>query len=91
MESVNELLGEEPREQISSGVAVKAMILSGLSCVSAPLYLFSCERAHLDLTSMSVTGVYLTSREGVPVAGILPIKIWHWLLRFAMVIPATID
>ena len=37
---INERLGEDPREQISAGVAVKAMILNGLGFVSAPLYLF---------------------------------------------------
>jgi len=37
---INEHLGEDPREQISAGVAVKAMILNGLGFVSAPLYLF---------------------------------------------------
>ena len=37
---INQHLGEDPREQISPGVAVKAMILNGLGLVSAPLYLF---------------------------------------------------
>jgi len=37
---VNELVGEDPREQVSAGVVVKAMILNGLGFVSAPLYLF---------------------------------------------------
>lgn len=137
VEIVNELLGEDPREQISAGVAVKAMILNGLGFVSAPLYLFeeffrgkatehllgsgvtpehlnddrlgrvldglylsgitsvflalslsavqryglSCERAHLDATSLSVTGAYLKSGEGVPVAGTLPIKICYGYSR----------
>jgi transposase len=37
---VNEHLGQDPREQVSAGVVVKAMILNGLGLVSAPLYLF---------------------------------------------------
>ena len=37
---VNELVGEDPREAVSAGVVVKAMILNGLGFVSAPLYLF---------------------------------------------------
>jgi len=117
VEIVNQRLGEDPREQISGGIAVKAMILNGLGFASAPLYLFkqffegkatehllgsgvSCEhlnddrlggvldglylsgitsvfwalclsavkryglsreRAHLDATSMSVTGAYFNS------------------------------
>ncbi|MGF1536486.1 MAG: IS1634 family transposase [Elainellaceae cyanobacterium] len=40
VEVVNELVGEDPREQVSAGVVVKAMILNGLGFVSAPLYLF---------------------------------------------------
>lgn len=40
VEQVNQYLGEDPREQISPGIAVKAMILNGLGMVSAPLYLF---------------------------------------------------
>ena len=40
VEQINQYLGEDPREQISPGVAVKAMILNGLGLVSAPLYLF---------------------------------------------------
>jgi transposase len=40
VEQINQHLGEDPREQMSAGVAVKAMILNGLGLVSAPLYLF---------------------------------------------------
>lgn len=40
VEQINQQLGEDPREQISPGVVVKAMILNGLGLVSAPLYLF---------------------------------------------------
>lgn len=40
VEQINQHLGEDPRERISPGVAVKAMILNGLGLVSAPLYLF---------------------------------------------------
>lgn len=40
VELINEQLGEDPREQISAGIAVKAMVLNGLGFVSAPLYLF---------------------------------------------------
>lgn len=40
VEQINHHLGEDPREQVSPGVAVKAMILNGLGLVSAPLYLF---------------------------------------------------
>ncbi|MEL7509904.1 MAG: DUF4277 domain-containing protein [Cyanobacteria bacterium J06554_1] len=40
VETVNECLGQDPHEQISAGIAVKAMILNGLGFVSAPLYLF---------------------------------------------------
>ena len=40
VEQVNHHLGEDPRERVSPGVVVKAMILNGLGLVSAPLYLF---------------------------------------------------
>jgi transposase len=40
VESVNELLGEHPQEQVSLGQVLKAMILNALGFVSAPLYLF---------------------------------------------------
>lgn len=41
VEIINELLGEDVSEKISSGHVVKAMILNGLGFVSAPLYMFS--------------------------------------------------
>ena len=41
VEIVNNLLGEDISEKISSGHVVKAMILNGLGFVSAPLYMFS--------------------------------------------------
>jgi transposase len=37
---LNKRLGIDPREKVSTGVIVKAMILNGLGFVSAPLYLF---------------------------------------------------
>jgi transposase len=37
---LNERIGVDPRETVSIGVVVKAMILNGLGFVSAPLYLF---------------------------------------------------
>lgn len=40
VEILNSELGSHPQEIVSSGVAVKAMILNGLGFVSAPLYLF---------------------------------------------------
>jgi transposase len=40
VEIINQRLGIEPREKVSTGVIVKAMILNGLGFVSAPLYLF---------------------------------------------------
>ena len=40
VEQINQALGENPREQISAGLVVKAMILNGLGFVSSPLYLF---------------------------------------------------
>jgi transposase len=40
VEEVDKALGRHAQEAVSSGVAVKAMILNGLGFVSAPLYLF---------------------------------------------------
>ena len=40
VEQINQVLGTHPQENLSAGVAVKAMILNGLGLVSAPLYLF---------------------------------------------------
>jgi transposase len=40
VERLNERLGIDPRERVSTGVVVKAMLLNGLGFVSAPLYLF---------------------------------------------------
>lgn len=40
VEYINQLLGIHPKETVSAGVIVKAMILNGLGFVSAPLYLF---------------------------------------------------
>ncbi len=41
VEVINEKLGVDKREKISSGQVLKAMILNGLGMVSRPLYLFS--------------------------------------------------
>jgi transposase len=40
VELLNERLGIDPREKVSTGIVVKAMLLNGLGFVSAPLYLF---------------------------------------------------
>lgn len=40
VEYINEKLGTDPREKVSAGVIVKAMLLNGLGFVSAPLYMF---------------------------------------------------
>lgn len=40
VEYIDKLLGVHPKETVSAGVVVKAMILNGLGFVSAPLYLF---------------------------------------------------
>jgi len=40
VQKINELIGEQPGEIVSPGLAVKAMIINGLGLVSAPLYLF---------------------------------------------------
>jgi transposase len=41
VEKINEKLGTDKREKVSSGQVVKAMLLNGLGFVSSPLYLFS--------------------------------------------------
>ena len=41
VEKINEKLGVDSREKITSGQVVKGMVLNGLGMVSRPLYLFS--------------------------------------------------
>jgi transposase len=41
VQKIDELVGSQPGEIVSPGLAVKAMIINGLGLVSAPLYLFS--------------------------------------------------
>ncbi|NDJ21399.1 IS1634 family transposase, partial [Nostoc sp. B(2019)] len=41
VEEINQLLGTHPKEIVSPGHVVKAMILNGLGFVAAPLYLFN--------------------------------------------------
>jgi transposase len=41
VEEINKIIGISPREKVSAGIIVKAMILNGLGFVSAPLYMFS--------------------------------------------------
>ncbi|MEM1169304.1 MAG: IS1634 family transposase [Cyanobacteria bacterium P01_H01_bin.35] len=41
VEIINQKLGVDNREKITSGQAIKALILNGLGMVSSPLYLFS--------------------------------------------------
>jgi transposase len=40
VEQIDQFLGRHPKEVVSAGQVVKAMILNGLGIVSAPLYLF---------------------------------------------------
>jgi len=40
VEQIDQFLGRHPKEVVSAGLVVKAMILNGLGIVSAPLYLF---------------------------------------------------
>ncbi len=39
VEQIDQLIGRHPKEIVSAGQVVKAMILNGLGFVSAPLYL----------------------------------------------------
>lgn len=39
-EKINEILGEDPREKVSAGKIVKAILLNYLGFVTQPLYLF---------------------------------------------------
>ncbi len=41
VETINSKLGIDPREKISAGVLVKAILINGLGFVSRPLYLFN--------------------------------------------------
>jgi transposase len=41
VETINSKLGIDPREKISAGILVKAILINGLGFVSRPLYLFS--------------------------------------------------
>ena len=41
MEVINQKLGVDNREKITTGQVIKALILNGLGIVSCPLYLFS--------------------------------------------------
>ena len=41
VEIINSKLGIDPREKISAGTVVKAILINGLGFVSRPLYLFS--------------------------------------------------
>jgi Domain of unknown function (DUF4277) len=40
VEIINQWLGIDSREKVSTGAIIKAMILNALGFVSAPLYLF---------------------------------------------------
>lgn len=40
VEYINQKLGTDPREKVSAGHIVKAMVLNGLGFISAPLYMF---------------------------------------------------
>ena len=39
VQKINDLIGEQPGEIVSLGLAIKALIINGLGLVSAPLYL----------------------------------------------------
>ncbi len=41
VETINDKLGIDPREKITVGILVKAILINGLGFVSRPLYLFS--------------------------------------------------
>ncbi len=137
VEAVNQHVGEDPREQVSPVIVVKAMMLNGLGFVSAPLYLFQeffvgkatahllgpgiraehlnddrlgrvcdqlythglsdlflvialravhtfgldCRSLHLDATSFSVSGEYLTSEPVIDRQTPVPIQVVHGYSR----------
>jgi transposase len=41
VEIINSKLGIDPREKVTAGILVKAILINGLGFVSRPLYLFS--------------------------------------------------
>ncbi len=62
VEIINEKLGKDSREKISSGQVVKALILNGLGMVSRPLYLFSqffADKATEKLLGTGIKSEYL--------------------------------
>ena len=64
--TINQTLGEDKREQVSSGVIVKALILNGLGFVSAPLYLFKefyQGKATEHLLGRGITAEKLTDKK----------------------------
>jgi transposase len=54
VEQINESLGQDPRETVSAGVVVKAMILNALGFVAAPLYLFEKFFVGVEVASLSL-------------------------------------
>ena len=61
-EMINEVVGLDQRELVTSGQVVKGIILNGLGFTSQPLYLFPITNfSHLDSSSFSVHGKYLTN------------------------------
>lgn len=59
---INDKIGIDPREKITSGQVIKALILNGLGMVSRPLYLFSqffADKAVEKLLGENVKSEYL--------------------------------
>lgn len=62
VEQLNQRLGIDSREKVSTGVVVKAMLINGLGLVSAPLYLFEkffSGKATEQLLGLGIKAEYL--------------------------------
>ena len=79
----SEQLNDDRLGRVLDGLYVSGVTSVFLAlCLSAvKRYGLICERAHLDATSMSVTGAYLNVSEGAPLTGSVPIEICHGYSR----------
>lgn len=62
-------------------VSVITLVLLSVCLYAVKHYGLRSECAHLDATSMSVSGAYLNSGEGVSIVGTVPIKLCHGYSR----------
>ena len=90
MELINQKLGVDNREKITTGQVIKALILNGLGMVSRPLYLFSQffeDKAIEKLLGTGINSEYLNDDKiGLLMDGIYKLGLTNLFIEIGLLV-----